>query len=498
MKKLYKTIVVFALLVVLSACNEDEFLTVEYKNGITDQSFLTSPVHAEQAVTGIYDCLGFQGVFNWTRIILGSSAADDIVEDHGDPGWPDLINVDKYRWTPQNIHIWDHWTDNYVGIGRANQVITKVPELKGLEAGLANRYVAEAKALRALYYYNLVTVHGDVPLITVPVSYEQSKNLTRNPETEVWSQIIKDLVEAKDQLPDSYGAGELGRVTKGFANGMLSRVYLWTKEYEKAAAAALAVINSPAGYQLQTGYADLFNGVANESKESVLAVMNAAEMPEGSIWARQRDETNRNYLWGPYFSWSWFIQPSRDFIDKDIEAGDVRVDISTLDSKKNETYDINNDGIIDVNDAIPSSPPGDVHLMKYVPANTDLTSGTVWSGGLGWVHVHIFRYAEVLLNYAEAMVEQGRPNEALPYINKIRNRGGLGNIITTDKKQLQDIILHERKVEFCFEGMRFFDLKRVGRLKEFLGPLGWTDKNVVFPIPQEEIDLTMMQQSDGY
>ncbi len=80
----------------------------------------------------------------------------------------------------------------------------------------------------------------------------------------------------------------------------------------------------------------------------------------------------------------------------------------------------------------------------------------------------------------------------------IRNRAHASDITTTSKEELLAIILMERKVEFCFEGKRFFDLKRVGKLKEFLGPLGWKDHMVNYPIPQEEIDLTSMSQNPGY
>ena len=87
---------------------------------------------------------------------------------------------------------------------------------------------------------------------------------------------------------------------------------------------------------------------------------------------------------------------------------------------------------------------------------------------------------------------------AIEYINRVRRRANASDITTTNTQELLDIILNERKVEFCFEGKRFFDLKRVGRLKEFLGPLGWKDHMVNYPVPQEEIDLTQMTQNDGY
>jgi phosphosulfolactate synthase (CoM biosynthesis protein A) len=111
----------------------------------------------------------------------------------------------------------------------------------------------------------------------------------------------------------------------------------------------------------------------------------------------------------------------------------------------------------------------------------------------------MIRLSEVYLDYAEALVQQGKDiGTAVEYINKVRRRGGSSDIATTDQTELLIIILNERKVEFCFEGKRFFDLKRAGKLQQFLGPLGWKDYMVNYPIPQEEIDLTKMEQNPGY
>jgi len=497
MKKILKYILVVAFFATISACKEDAFLEKKYVNSIVDINFLTIPTHADQAVIGIYDALGYQGLWKWDRIILGSSSSDEIVEDHGDPGWADLISIDKYRWQPDNKHIWRHWTDNYAGILMANSVIQKVPSIKGMENELTKRYVAEAKALRALFYYNLVTAHGDVPLLTEPIGPDKAKNLTREPAQNVWNLIIKDLTEAETDLPATYSStNDRGRVTKGFANTMLSTVYLWQKDYTNALNAGIKVKESNL-YQLEKSYADLFNGVKEFSSERIFGI-NCASGIGGDMWNRRKDEGNRNYLWGPYFSWSWFTQPARDFVDRELKAGDIRMDTVILDMRNGETYDKNGDGIITEEDAIPANPPVDCHNMKLVPLHDNLNDGKIWSGDLDYVDIMIMRYAEVELNIAEALVNLNRASEALPYINDIRKRAGLADVVSTDKALLESIILHERMVEFCFEGKRFFDLKRVGKLKEFLGPLGWTDKNVVFPIPQKEIDLTKMKQSEGY
>ncbi len=499
MKHINKYIVLLIVIIAISGCDQDEFLTAEYYNGVVDQTFLTAPSHAKPAVTGVYDVLSYKGL-NWDRMILGSSGADDIVEQHGDSNWASLIAIDEYRWTAQEYgdpkHIWKHWQANYAGIQRANMVLEKLPKLEGLNNDLKNRYLAEVKALRAFYYYMVVTAHGDVPLLLKTGGYEEAINITRNPEAEVWDQIEKDLMEAQVDLPDSYDSDEdAGRVTKGMANALLAQVYLWKKDWAKAESSASKVINSSANYSLESEYADLFNGVSEYSKEGVFTAMRATGSETQNIWSDYIDETNYIILWGLFQSWSWFYQPDPDFVRNNdyIDATDVRIDTMTVDAR-NETYDINNDGV-QQDIAIISDVA--INHMKWVPVNVDLTQG-VWTGETGYVDQILIRLSEVYLDYAEALVQQGRAAEALTYINMIRNRAHASDITTTSKEELLAIILMERKVEFCFEGKRFFDLKRVGKLKEFLGPLGWKDHMVNYPIPQEEIDLTSMSQNPGY
>ncbi|MDF9797883.1 tetratricopeptide (TPR) repeat protein [Catalinimonas alkaloidigena] len=497
MKNIISIISLSLVLVVISACKED-FLEQEYKNGLVDVNFFQKPEHAEKALTAVYDVLGFEGQYILTRMALGSSAADDIVELHGDFSrvGTGFIELDGYNWHSSSRYIMDHWYSSYKGIKRANDVIHNVMDIPGMDEVSAGRFVAEAKALRALFYYNLVTVFGDVPLLTASVSLEDSKNVSRDPASEVWRQIVTDLNEAKEILPASYDSADLGRVTTGFANALLSRVYLWTGEYEKAIAAAAAVT----GYVLEPIYAQLFNGEAESGQESILEVMNASGSPSENIWRTEDSEVNRSIYTGPVFAWSHFMQPSRDFIDNAFEEGDVRRgDDVILDHREGDTYDINGDGVIDENDEIPANAPVDAHNLKYVKKGADLTSGGVWIGELQTVNVIIMRYAEVLLNKAEALNESGRSEEALAPLNQVRARAGLDPVSTTDQNQLRDIILHERAVEFCFEGHRFFDLKRTNKLDEVLGDLGFiAGKHEVFPIPQTEIDLTEISQNPGY
>jgi hypothetical protein len=377
-------------------------------------------------------------------------------------------------------------------------VILNVPLIEGLSSDLSNRYVAEAKALRALFYYNLVTAFGDVPLITEALTADDLRVLTNDPASDTWAQIVLDLEEAKGDLPESYGDLDLGRVTSGFANAMLSKVDLWTGEYQKAINAA----NLVTGYALEPNYADMFNGTAESGQEVILDIQMASGSPTEGIFDTESSEVNRSHLTGPFFAWSRFMQPSRDFIDNMFDPDDVRRgDEVLLDYNQGDTYD-NQDDTYDKDgdgepDDLPSNEPVNAHVLKYV-LKGNITGGEVWSGGFQTVNVIISRYAEVLLNQAEAYNELGQDTDALGPLNLVRQRAGLAAITTTDQQQLRDIILDERAKEFAWEGHRFFDLKRAGKLSEVLAPLGWQSHMVVFPIPQTEIDLTEIQQNDGY
>ena len=476
------------------SCKED-FLDQDYENGLIASNFFTRPEHADKALTAVYDVLGFEGQYLLARQTLGSASADDISNLHGDQARVGLglIEVDLYNWHASSRYIMDHWYSSYKGIGRANQLLTNIDNIVGLDPSVLNEYKAEAKTLRALFYYNLVTAYGTAPLILKPITLEESREITNSTEAELLAQIIKDFSEAATILPAV--ASQTGRVTSGFANAMLAKTYLWTKEYDKALVAA----NKVTGYSLEANYMDLFDGTAEDSPEKLLDLMNVSGSPTENIWETESSEVNRIHLTGPLFSWSQSNQPARPFIDNFFEAGDIRLTDAILDKQNGDQYDLNGDGVLDPNSSIPDNYPVLAHNLKWVRKGADLTSGAVWSGGLQDVNVNIMRYAEVLLIQAEALNEDNKTTEALVPLNRVRVRAGLPPIASASQDQLRDIILHENGAEFCFEGHRFFDLKRANKLDEVLSPLGWiSGKMEVFPIPQSEIDLSKLVQNPGY
>lgn len=494
MKTKYIIIAAF-ILTIFNACQED-FLDQVYVNGVVDANFFNSPDHAEKALTAVYDVLGFEGQQMLSRQTLGSASADDVSNLHGDQARVGLglIEVDLYNWHPTSRYIMDHWFSSYKGIGRANQLLANIDKIEGLSEIMATRYVAEAKTLRALFYYNLVTAFGTPPLILEPISLEESKEVTNSTESEVWAQIISDLKETAEILPSEYTEGQYGRVTSGFANALLAKSYLWTKEYDKSIAAA----NKVTGYALEANYIDLYNGVAEKGAEKILDVMHVSGSPTENIWWTEASEVNRLIYTGPIKSWSQSNQPARPFIDNFFEQGDIRLADAILDKLNGETYDLNGDGEQNPNSDIPDNFPVMAHSLKWVRKGVDVKAGA-YQGMVQDVNVNIMRYGEVILTLAEALNESGKTDEAIPYVNQIRVRAGLAPVISATQTELRAIILHENGAEFCFEGHRFFDLKRADKLDEVLSPLGWkANKMEVFPIPQAELDLTSLVQNPNY
>lgn len=504
MKKMKNKLYIYAaffLLISLGSC-DDSFLEQEFITGASSDSFWRNTTELAEGLTGVYSVLNFEGQAILSRVILGSSSADDVSEDHGDFSrvGTGMIEVDKYTWNTTSRYINDHWYSSYKGIKRANDVIINAPLIEVNDASeqtLSDRYVAEAKVLRAWFYFNVVTAWGDAPLILTELNPEEVLTLTKTPKADIWAQIVSDLEGAKGKLPVAYDASDLGRVTSTFANALLSTVYLWTGEHQKAIDAANAV---PV-VDLEGNYASLYNGDAEYSPEKIFDVNTVANMPGGgnSAFTTENTKVSRIRFTGPVHSWSRFMQPNRDFLDNMFDLNDARRgDAVISDYNQGDVYDRNADGLIvspGVDDTPTLNEPAFAHSLKYLRRTVAITGAFQFAAD---VNVMMMRYADVLLNLAEANNELGKGAEALIPLNKIRARAGLIDIITTDQEQLRDIILNERAKEFAWEGKRFFDLKRAGKLSEVLGPLGWRSHMTVFPIPQTEIDLTSMKQSDGY
>jgi len=248
----------FAVILVLSAtaCKKYTDLDIENPNRIDESNFWKTGTDALQGINAVYGNFYRNGSpgSRWTPFYM------DIRSDDGysTSPWNELRSVGALNITQYSFEVnYDTWWHHWRGIYRANQVITNVPAI-AMDETLKANYIGEAKFLRAVYYYSLLTIWGNIPLV-LETSNPADKP-SQSPAEAVWSQIEKDLTEAAAALPLSYTGDNIGRATRGAAYGMLGRVHLQQKEYQQAADALAWLITGPgqALYNLVPVYGDNF------------------------------------------------------------------------------------------------------------------------------------------------------------------------------------------------------------------------------------------------
>ena len=473
MKKIFLTISILSLFV---SCNDD-FVDIKPEGVVVAEDFYKTEADAIKATNAIYSFLRSWENSGFPAQFVYGVTGDD-VEKGSNPGDASFINAyDNFSFTTSDDGVNGYWTGQWQAVQRANQVITNVPNIN-MDTALKTRLVAEAKMLRAYFYFNLVRIYGGVPIFDgIQADYI---NKPRNTAAEVYAFIVKDLTEASAILPQTYPAGQEGRVTKGGALGLLSKVYLYMKDYQKAYDVSTQVKGM--GYSLDPSFNHLFRPAGEFGTESVFEV-NCGCSPEfgGSQYAEVQGVRNQ-YGWG-------FFTPTQA-LENAFEPGDIRKQFTIL--REGQTTP--------EGDLIKKGDPqaGNTWNYKtYVPSS--LNNNACGYGSIQ--NIRILRFADILLINAEAANELGNTAVAITDINLVRNRAQLANTTATGQSTLRTAIWQERKVELAMENDRFPDLVRTGQAATFLGPLGFqTGKNELFPIPLRAITDSkgILTQNPGY
>jgi len=317
--------------------------------------------------------------------------------------------------------------------------------------------VAEAQFLRALSYFKLVRVFGDVTinLSSAPSATDQAI-LARSPESEVYSTVIIPDLEAAIAILDNSGLST-GKASKIAAQSLLGKVYVERGNFMLAEMILADVINSAdeAGVVLQDDFANIFGTINDLNSEIIFATQVSSSI-------------NDEYGFSEFWSWSGGLDTKslepleQDLINAfDDSPGDLRRDVT-------------------IDEALLSSP-------KFPQ-----------EGGPDhdWIEI---RLADVILLYAEALNENGKTSEAATQLNKVRSRAGLDDTAATSEDEMRSAILDERRLELAFEGHRWFDLVRTGTVDEEMGQV--IDPNYyIFPIPNSEIlsSFMVIEQNPGY
>ena len=477
MKRRY--IYLTAVVLSLSGCKES-FLALAPISSTSTATFYKTGNDMVIALNATYGSLQSSGQYGSYYVVSEIPSDDTTPVLSGSV--TDQDEFDKFYLRTTNPFLATRWNDGYRGIYRANAILDRIAAVT-MDENLKKRVVGETKFLRALMYFNLVRVFGDVPLVLKETTDPaEGYNFDRAAVADVYAQIVKDLTEAEASLPDRYTGVDVGRATKGAAKSLLGKVYLTRKQYAEAATKLKEVIDG-AVYDLLPNYADVFKAANKNHKESIFDI----QYKKGSIG----EGNGLPNTYAPENSGNSVVQfggggnnrPTADFVNA-YEAGDLRQNASMA------TAYTNAQGVrVEYN-----------YVRKYSDAPT--------VSGDSEDNFPVLRYADVLLMYAEALNETAKPAEALPYLNRIRQRAGLAAKGTLNQAEMRLAIEQERRMELAFEGHRWFDLVRTGRAIPVLTAkaqaigikASLTENNLVFAVPQSQIDInpSKIKQNPGY
>jgi starch-binding outer membrane protein, SusD/RagB family len=508
--------------VVIYSCKKG-FLDRKPEGQFEVESYFNTEKRALEGTVGVYDPMGWERTFDKMFWSLGDGATDDnnfgLSKDDGVPpllginGAADYSNVKNAAFSPAFEVMYKGY---YEGIYRANLMIKILSDPKtNINATAKKRFIAEAKTLRALYYFMLVNYFGGVPLFTTPINPldQSSIKLPRSTAQQVWIQIEKDLTEAVVDLPlKSVTVTEnmIGRMTKGSAYALLAKSYLYQKKYTEAVTASNSVI-ALGEYSLNADYFDNFRQAKPNGPESIFEIQhnNNATVDNGGGWGADAFDGSTGALkidacFGGYGQ----NRPSNDLYNAFDNADGRRKYVTATGG--------------DVIDGITmcGSPIDGLSTPKFIMLG--LNNPLVPRPDVSPINRVLIRYADLLMMKAEALCAAASPTatapaDAVTILMQVRNRASLtvptqATFAGYTANQLLSFIRGERRREFGMEAWRLFDLRRwgadstknalirVGKISTTNAATAWKDAYLLFPLPQSEIDLSggAVVQNPGY
>jgi hypothetical protein len=495
-KSLRRKTAILGCLTVLSVAGCDQFLEPKPTDVLAPENFYRSAADAISAVNSVYSQA--QWVYFW--IWYESDVASDDMFATPNYG-ADGHQLASYTFDPTLWSINDLWTNAYITINKANIVLDRVPPIV-MDVTERNRVLGEAHYLRALMYFQLVRMFGDVPLMEHEAKSVADAKIARTPAAQVYALIVSDLQTAIANLPPSYSGADLGRATSGAATAMLAKVYLNQKDYNNAAKFAGQVMSS-GEYSLNARWLDNFK-ISDEfvNPESIFEInYGAPEQTPGVVGSVQTLFTlPSGFPGGDAYG---LIQVNPDLIAL-YTANDQRGNGATYMTSPYTTA---------LGETATWGVPNGAAFHKWIDeTNTkDMTARSWQQMPNNWI---IQRYADVVLIYAEAVMSGGTATNgsAEAALNQVRVRAGIQAVSGLGSAALTDSLRIERRREFAMEGQRWFDLSRWGILDAtvlaktqqmqalFPGetPVHGAPSNL-FPIPDGQINSNnLLTQNPGW
>ncbi len=470
--------ILFSLFVLFltGACSLEE----DPKGMLTPEQFFQNTTEIEQFIKGAYVPLNnydFYAMSWWNR----AEAINDQVTCRVD------LRVGFTYDTPGDGYplLWK-WI--YSGVNSANMIINGVNVCPTISDEARIPYIAEARFLRGLYYFHAVVGYGKVPLILEDTPLGVAATMARTDTNLVWNQIVSDMKYAAENGVDNFGNVK-SRGTKWSALALLSRMYLYRHQFSNAANAAKAVMES-GKYDLMPNFADIWLEENEQGKEVVFSTEFLKSVYTNSRAAfftprADKEPSASSVKWNGYGS-----NAVGSLLPGLFEPGDLRKDQTVVDKNW-----------------LDGNKPFVTNHWNFGPKFWDFKNSQAASAK----DFLIMRYAEVLLNYAEAENEAHGPANAYAALNQVRARAGLTAVNGLTKDQFREIVRHERAVELVGEGQRKWDLERWGIWLTTMKALpdvdlptagrdNLTSRYELFPIPAVEIakNPNLLPNNPGY
>jgi hypothetical protein len=481
-----KYIFIFLISIISFSC--EDFLDLGPDNRINTQSFYKNQKDFEVALVGAYSTL--QGLHGSNLHLFAEMATDNAEIQLANPT-SDELQLDEVNFTPSNTYVNSYWSSCYSLITKCNTILGRIEEFNDINETVKKTIQGECLFLRAYGYFYLVRMFGEVSIVTEEFTSPNqvgAYDMSRKPVVDVYLLILNDLINAESLLAPAVPS-DRGRVSTGAVKTLLAKVYLTQKEYAKAAAElekvmALKKADGSPAYKLEADYGKLFSEGNDDNNESIFEIEFASgNLGEGNNYAHH-----------------FYPLIQRMAVFKgNLLAGGRCVPTQSL---MNAYEDGDNRKEVSVGDRIPMTDGSfttSTFCKKFIDYNVTVLSD-------GGVNFTAYRYADILLMYAEVLNELDGAG-ADTYLNEVRTRAGLEGKTRTGKEGFRLMIEQERRIEFAYECHRWFDLVRTGRLKDVMNMhfeskgLGFSveDHKWLLPVPQTQRDIDAnLFQNPGY
>jgi hypothetical protein len=435
MQRIKNILVLVGLPAALLVTGCKSVLDIKPKGNYTVDGYWRNQSNAVDAVTGIYNILLEEDYTGFNEFVFDNCSDDQVRGgDHGDDA-----QIENFTYDAFNPTVVAGWKWKYETINRADNVLIYVPGITAIDPLIKTRCLGEAHFFRAFAYWRLLLVYGEAPVITEDDVAKLNYTKPKVSADELRALIEKDLLSAADQLPETYGAADKGRVSKGTVWALLCKLYMNWEKLDKAIEYGSKVVSNT-HYALAPKYADNFSSATGNNSEMLLAVQSVDATISSSFVTYHTPR-----VWG---GWDFFY-PTKGLVDE-FEAGDPRKNISIM--QPGDQIDRGNETSTYTADLSWSG----YHYKKFCGWKAD---GTLNNS----LKTPLLRSADIYLLVAEAKIRLQGAGAGDVEINAVRQRASatLAPVTGAGMKEL----IHERRVELCGENERHQDLLRWDKAK---------------------------------